>query len=167
MHSKNQIKFEEANKNTASSKKKKGGEMEVTCKELCLLQIPVKVWDICHCSMMWPVDEWMFLLDWDWVHIPQTCLKNSYWKTQFRNRGRHGKKRQRYNCSLASKLPPSVHKKYCFPKNDALVQIAKIHSFSQIRPKLFLQQYSTSQASLWHRDAACAGADSMKAQTGT
>lgn len=40
MHSKSQIKLEGANKNTASSKRKKK-EMEVTCKELSLLQMHI------------------------------------------------------------------------------------------------------------------------------
>lgn len=58
-------------------------------------------------------------------------------------------------------LPLSTRNSY--PKNDALVCIAKIHSFSQVRPKLFFQQHITSQASLCHRGAACPEADSMRA----
>lgn len=44
MHSKSQIKLEGANRNTASSKRKKK-EMEVTCEERSLLQMHIKVWD--------------------------------------------------------------------------------------------------------------------------
>lgn len=55
MHSKSQIKLEGANKNTASSKRKKK-EMEVTCEERSLLQTHIKYET--HLSLLNDLASW-------------------------------------------------------------------------------------------------------------
>lgn len=145
MHSKSQIKLEGANKNTASSKwKKQKGEMEVTCQEPSLLQMHVKVWHT-FVTAQWSgqlMNGCPYLIEIEYTS-PKPGSRTATGRLILETEAGTVRKDKDTTAAWPQNCLPVSVRNTVFQKNDALVCIAKIHSFSQIRPKLFLQQHFT------------------------